>query len=475
MPNIFSRNSVSSEHLKRKKAEKKRRLERERAWRKKQRREAWQSFVKRTSNFLAHPFGKPKSPHYRRQRELEKKDRIRIRAEKKRIRARERSWRRRQRAEAWKSFRSGLIRFLSNPFAKRQLTEAQRERRRMKAHARRERKHERQKWWANFRKNPWRTVFPRRQPGLKGGGFKLSKRERRELARQNRRKFRENLRAVITTPDLRRKFGFAYLHSTAHLILAFMLIYVLYQVITILVASSYHIPIEWYYYRLKFPLYTYSPLYTREALVVIFAMGPILSLMLAFVFLKLFFTENVILKRFQLFYLWGFICGANMFFGAYIAGFITRTEFIYTSEWLFMSRMFDSEEIVFTIISLVMMLVIGRIVTPLFMISSGSVTLVKPGFRLFFMLSRVVFPWISAVIVLFLITLPEYYFPLILKTLTPGLIVIPTLFMFNAVQFENIHQSGVIQRNYFRWSVVIVAVAVLFFYRVLLTFGLKVM
>ena len=47
--------------------------------------------------------------------------------------------------------------------------------------------------------------------------------------------------------------------------------------------------------------------------------------------------------------------------------------------------------------------------------------------------------------------------------------------MFNAVQFENIHQSGVIQRNYFRWSVVIVAVAVLFFYRVLLTFGLKVM
>jgi len=250
---------------------------------------------------------------------------------------------------------------------------------------------------------------------------------------------------------------------------------VLYQVITILVASSYHIPIEWYYYRLKFPLYTYSPLYTREALVVIFAMGPILSLMLAFVFLKLFFTENVILRRFQLFYLWGFICGANMFFGAYISGFITRTEFIYTSEWLFMSRMFDSEEIVFTIISLVMMLIIGRIVTPLFMIASGSVTLVKPGFRLFFMLSQVLFPWLTAVLILFLITLPQYYFPLILKTLTPGLIVIPTLFMFNSVQFENIHQSGAIRRNYFRWSVVIVAVAVLFFYRVLLTFGLKVM
>jgi len=400
-----------------------------------------------------------------------------MRAEKKHIRARERAWRRRNRAEAWRNFRKRFNKFIADPFAKRQLTSTEREIQRFKVYAKRDRKLDRQKWWAKFKQNPWKTLFPPR-PKVPGGGYYdaygLTKAERRELAMQKRKQSRDTFRTLITTPDLRRKFGFAYLHSTAYFVLAFMLIYIIYQVITIAVASSYSIPIIWYYYELKFPLYTFSPLYTRQALVVIFAMGPLLSLMLAFVFLKLYFTDNPTLKRFKLFYLWGFICGANMFFGAYIAGVFTRTEFIYTSEWLFMSRSFDTEEIIFTTISIVMLLIIGRIVTPLFLLSSGSVTLIKPEYRLYFMLSQVIFPWLTGILILFLITLPNYYFPLILKTLTPGLIMIPTLFLYNSLEFENIHQSGVIQRNYFKWSIVIAVVVILFFYRVILSFGIRV-
>ena len=134
-----------------------------------------------------------------------------------------------------------------------------------------------------------------------------------------------------------------------------------------------------------------------------------------------------------------------------------------------MNRSFASLEIIFTIIAITTMLIIGRIVTPLFLLSSGSVTLIKPEFRLFFVLSQVVFPWITMMLILFAITLPNYYFPLILKTITPGLIVFPTLFLYNSIQFDSIHESGVIQRTYFKWSIVIVAVAVLFFYRVLLS------
>ena len=408
---------------------------------------------------------------------LDKMDRRRTRAEKKHIRARERSWRRRQRAENWRIFKKRFFKFIDDPFAKRKLTSAERDIKRFKLYAKRDRKIERQKWLAKFRENPWKTLFPPK-PKAPGGGYYnaygLTKAESKELARKKRARVRENFRTLITTPELRRKLGFAYLHSTAYFILAFMLIYIFYQVITIAVASSYNIPIIWYYYQLDFPLYTFSPLYTRQALVVIFAMGPLLSLMLSFVFLKLYFNENTIIKRFKLFYLWGFICGANMFFGAYIAGVFTRTEFIYTSEWLFMSRMFATEELVFTAISIIMLLLIGRIVTPLFLLSSGSVTIIKPEFRLFFILSQVVFPWLTGILILFLITLPNDYLPLILKTITPGLILIPSLFLYNGVQFQNIHQSGVIQRNYFKWSIVIAVVVLLFFYRVILSIGIRV-
>ena len=121
-----------------------------------------------------------------------------------------------------------------------------------------------------------------------------------------------------------------------------------------------------------------------------------------------------------------------------------------------------------------MLIIIGRIVTPLFLLSSGSVTLVKPENRLFFIFIQVVLPWLTGMLVIFLITLPNYYIPLILKTITPGLILIPSLFLYNSIRFDNIHELGVIQRNYFKWSIVIVAVVLLFFYRVILSFGLKV-
>lgn len=440
-------------------AEKKHIRAREKAWRQRRRAEAWKHFIKRLKNFIDDPFAK------------------KVSADKKHLRDSEKAWRQRRRAEAWRRFLKRLNRFLADPFAKKKLSSEERDRRRFKMYARRDRKIERQKWIAKFRKNPWTTIFPRRQKAPGGGyynAYGLTKAERKEMSRQKRKHFLDNFRTLVTTPELRRKFGFAYLHSTAYFILAFMLIYIIYQAITIAVASSYHIPIIWYYYQLKFPLYTFSPLYTRQALVVIFAMGPLLSLMLAFVFLKLYFTENPIAKRFKLFYLWGFICGTNMFFGAYIAGVFTRTEFIYTSAWLFMSRGFDTVEMIFTAISVVTLLVIGRIVTPLFLLSSGSVTLIKREFRLFFVFSQVILPWLTGILILFLITLPNSYFPLILKTITPGLIMIPSLFLYNSIEYDNIHQSGVIQRNYFKWGIVIAVVVLLFFYRVILSFGLKV-
>lgn len=485
---IFRRDPLEKMDRRKTRAEKKHIREREKAWRRRSRAEAWRSFQKRFNIFMADPFAKRKRSfgdrsHHRFVWRIfggdpqEKQDRIRMQTEKKHVRAKEKAWRRRRRAQAWSDFQKRFNKFIADPFAKRALTSDELEMRRFRIHAKRERKLDRLKWLAKFRKNPWNTLFPPR-PKSPGGGYYdaygLTKLERREMAMHKRKQFLENFRKLATTPDLRRKFGFAYLHSTAYFILAFLLIYIIYQGITIAVASSYNIPIIWYYYQLKFPLYTYSPLYTRQALIVIFAMGPLLSLMLAFVFLRMYFTENTIAKRFKLFYLWGFICGANMFFGAYIVGVFTRTEFIYTSAWLFMSRTFDAEEIIFTAISTVMLIIIGRIVTPLFLLSSSSVTLIKPEFRLFFILSQVILPWLTGSLVLFLITLPNYYFPLILKTITPGLIMIPSLFLYNSLQYENIHQSGVIQRNYFRWGIVISVVVLLFFYRVILSFGLQV-
>jgi hypothetical protein len=223
----------------------------------------------------------------------------------------------------------------------------------------------------------------------------------------------------------------------------------------------------------QFPLYVGSYLYSRVALISIFASGPILSLSLAFLFLKLFFNKKFKNHGLKLFFLWGFINGANFFFGSYVVGFITRTEFIYSTEWLFMSSMFDVEEIFFTVIAIIICLLIGRLVTPLFIFTASSEKIIEPRFRLFFILNQVLFPWLIGIIVFYLLTTPEHYIPLIFKTITPIFILLPSLFTYNSLRNDNIHVGGIVRKNYFRWSIVILVVAILFFYRILLDVGLK--
>jgi hypothetical protein len=473
---IFRRSRYAAIDRRKQREEKRHRLEKAMARKKRRRVERWRRFRSRFKRIFTHPFS-PSKWKSERKAQTPWIDREQQLAELRKKKAWEKAQRRKERARAFQNFIDRIIRFINDPLGLKVLTPMDRERLRARKYKRYSRKVAWQKWWTKFKKNPWRVILPRKKRRAEDGSYlyiyRMSKQERKALRIKKRKELKENFIKIITNPDLRLKFGFSFLHSTAYFIFAFMLIWVVYQLVTIMVASSFHIPVIWYYYQLKFPLYTYSPLYTRAALITIFAAGPIMSLMLAFVFLRLYFTKNRILKRFQQFYLWGFISGCNFFFGAYISGIVTHTEFVYASEWFFMSNGFAVQEIILSAVSFVMMLIIGRIVTPLFLLASGSVTLVKPAYRFFYILSQAILPWMAGVVILFLITLPNYYKPLILKTMFPVLMLVPSLFLYDSLQYENIHTTGVIHHNYFRWSIVIASVALLFFYRIILSWGLR--
>ncbi|MFZ4705991.1 MAG: hypothetical protein ACOYMF_08280 [Bacteroidales bacterium] len=459
----------------------------QKAWRRKHRIASWQRFRKSMADFFANPFVKKQltleeqeQQSIRNVRRFYKKDRFakgdrqRQKEEKKQRNAVIKASRRRHKNVQRQEFRKRLNEFFSNPFSRKQLTPEELSQKRAKERWRLERAKDRRKLLSKVVKNPYRAIFPKKWSAQEVGYVPhQTKKDRKILAKKKRIEMKNNFRFVLATPDLRKKLVFTFLHSLAFYLLSFLLIYVIYQLATIFIARGFHIPVVWYYYRLKFPLYTFSHLYTPSALVTIFGSGPAISLLLALVFLRLFFNNNIYSKNFQLFYLWGIIHGLNMFFGAYIVGFLTRTEFIYTSEWLLMSRIYDVEEIIFTILSLGIMILAGRQLTSMFLVSSGSVTLVIPEYRLFFIICQVLLPWMAGGVIFFVITTPTYYIPFLLKTITPGLLLIPSLFTYNSLRNESIHYSGLIRRNYFRWSIVIVVIALLFFYRVVLNFGLK--
>jgi hypothetical protein len=383
--------------------------------------------------------------------------------------------RRKYRKAKKQEFKHRISGFFTNPFAGKPLTPEQRDARRIEQQWRRDKKEARRKWLFSFLNNPYRTLFPKKEISKDFLYIvKQSKIDRKTTARMGRKEILENFRKLIATSDLRKKFLNIFFLSTAYYIFSFLLIYIIYQAVTIIVATNFNIPIEWNYYRVRFPLSTGSSLYTRSALVSIFGSGPLASLVLTLIFLKLFFSKSPSAKNFQLLYLWGLITGMNMFFGSYIVGILTRTDFVYSTEWLMMNHPYDFRELLLTTISLIMMLVAGWLITPMFLISSGSMTLVSSENRIFLIFAQVILPWVTGIILFFLITTPKFYLPFLLKTVTPGLLLLPSLFTFNSVRNNTILEMGMIRRTYFRWGIVIVVVILLFIYRIVLNFGFRV-
>lgn len=386
----------------------------------------------------------------------------------------EKSMRKQIREEVRNEKRRKIRMFFLNPLHSRRLSPEQELRKELRMEMEENRRLERQRWLNRFRKNPLKTLlFPEKK--TEQVILVEQMKEELKLARRNRlRGIRSAFREIFKNKDLRSKFSLSLVQSTTYFIFSFLLVYTVYQFTTMLVAKGFDIPTVWYYYRVKFPLFTGSQLYTRSALVGIFASGPVISLILGFVMLKLYFSKNIINRRFRLFYLWGFINGINFFFGSYIAGFITRTEFIYASEWLFMSSMFDVEEIIFAVLSITISLLIGRLITPLFLLSANQPILITAKYRFAYIISNVFIPWIIGMGVFLLLSQPVYYLPLTLKTITPAFILFPSLLTYDSIKNDTIASTGKVQANYFRWSIVIIIIALLFFYRVLLNFGLEI-
>ena len=398
-------------------------------------------------------------------RRRQKKEKQAILAEMKVLR---RKYKNAKRAENKRRFST----FFSNLFRGKLLSHEQLDIRRIEQQWRRDKNEARRKRLFSFLKNPYRSLFPKKEIS-KDFLFIInqSKLDKKNTARLSRKETLANFKKVLATAELRKKFLNTFFLSTCYFILSFLLIFIVYQVVTIIVASTFKIPVVWYYYKLTFPLSTDSSLYTRSALVSVFGSGPLASLVLTFIFLKLFFSKSPSLKNFQLFNLWGFITGMNMFFGAYIIGIITRTDFVYTTEWLMMNDPYDYRELILSVFSLIMMILAGWLITPMFLVSSGSLKLVSSENRLFLILSQIILPWITVMVLFFLVTTPRHYIPFLLKTITPGLILLPSLFTYNSVRNNTILEMGMIRRTNFRWGIVIITVILLLLYRVVLNSG----
>jgi hypothetical protein len=274
-------------------------------------------------------------------------------------------------------------------------------------------------------------------------------------------------------PGLRQGYFKTLINSLALFLLSFLLVYYVHQFATILTARIFNIPTKLYSYRIDWPLYTYSYLYSRRALIVIFGMGPLLCLLMGIGAYRLFLTvrfKTVFLKSFLL---WTAFHAFNLFFGAYIVGVITRTGFIYTSEWLFLSNVFDVEEIVMMIVSIIVLLIAGYFSTRQFLLASDVSEIIEPRYRILYLMTKVLIPWLAGTLILYGVNIPKNPLELVMLYGTSSLIVFPIFSNYNTTTMQMLKLPHVPRKFRIGWIYILVTLAAIFATSVLLKSGIS--
>ncbi len=188
-----------------------------------------------------------------------------------RVKKRRKQIRKIKRQQFW----NRIIRWLKNPFSYRRLGRREKlMREQAKENLRKDRRHNKQEI--------------RRKRRLAFDNFLFQRKVRYKGFVRSLRNFISTLISIIKLKPLQRDYLKTLINSTFLFVLSFFIIQYISQMITIFVAGFFDIPAVLHSYRIFWPLYTYSSLYTRPALVIIFGMGPLVCLALGFILYKIY-------------------------------------------------------------------------------------------------------------------------------------------------------------------------------------------
>jgi len=162
-----------------------------------------------------------------------------------------------------------------------------------------------------------------------------------------------------------------------------------------------------------------------------------------------------------------------MFFGAYIVGVITRTGFIYTSEWIFLSNVFDVEEIVFMLVCLFMLVFFGYLSTKQFIYAANSDINVENKLRLYYMISMVLLPWIFGNLILYFMNYPRNPIELKLFYLVSILMIIPVFFTYNTLSIQMIKVPNLSGKVKLGWIYIILTIVAIILIRSFVYYGIR--
>jgi len=257
------------------------------------------------------------------------------------------------------------------------------------------------------------------------------------------------------------------INSTALYIIAYLIVYMMYQLTVLIVASNWDLDSVLLYYDLAFN--DYSPLWKRFNIIIVTFSGPLISLLIGVLFLKVFVNRPKVKGFIKLFFIWIALHALNLFFGAFSSGVSFDEGFGYVAAWIYLNIFW---QIFISLIFLFILGLIGYYSASRFLETTNSIHRIRKENRLKFLLYQVILPWLIGGLIIFLVKLPNNMPYDTGNLITMVVAVIPVLL--NRHARPNITFKGERRPTRINWFYVVLFVVLILAWRIGLNSGLLV-
>jgi hypothetical protein len=270
------------------------------------------------------------------------------------------------------------------------------------------------------------------------------------------------------TAPRRKLFYYISFNSTVLYMLSYLVLFLIYQAITVIAASFFDYPVIVKYWEIYFNIGPDA--WYHDSVKTIFSSGPLILFLVGIICLIIFNNLKEMPGNFKLFFLWGFLHGINMLFGALLIGTLFETGVGHVISWMYVM---DTGKMMYSTISIFILVIAGLIATKSFLVSGNAyfneMTIHHRGL---FMRAQVLMPYIIGNALLFLMRQPKFMY---YETFTSLVLIISLLpVMISYGTFHDLYFEEDEKKPRLEWLALGMLIVLVMFYRGLLQIGIRI-
>ncbi len=220
------------------------------------------------------------------------------------------------------------------------------------------------------------------------------------------------------------------LNSTILFMLAYVFVYIFPLFASEYMATSSGIEIRFSNYIIEYLTPNDSPLWTKDNIINIFAVGPAITFFFGFFFWYIAYGLRTTAGLFKLFFTWAYVVSFQLTFGGLIAGIATLDGLLFVFNW---SGLSPALALILGIISAFVLFFMGRAARSSFMRAAYSRDwLILPKAQIIFKLRTIYLPYFIGSVLLFLVGFPARTPYVFIQAASLLILFFPTMAYFNS-------------------------------------------